>query len=256
MKIAIFSGLTCHFEVLGAYIYFCAQNKLDYTLYALKNYHHKWVDFYIKNIDNHMKVHYPNMTQEDFDTFDKIILTTDDDIFFPLRFDGKKIIVTDHELITRRPTASIHFATRPIKNISKPYIYSITPYLSFDNKKKLLNSQNKINICIVGGRQHATDLLKLLNVDWKETNLFVISRAIPKEADEIFSQFTKNYFKEENCDTFKMFDIMSYKKHFFMKELQVRLIYVFQMHVNQLCLKNIILYINLLVQYILKINQL
>lgn len=217
MKVAIFSGMTCHFECLGAYIYYCKSNNLDYTLFALSKHRHGWVNFYIKHLDPNMKVRYPKMEEKEFEEFDKVILVNDEDRFLHHRFNtSNKLIVIDHGTWTHRPETvnAIHLGTKPSNiNIGRKYVYSIIPWMTKERKKEILKKVQGINICIIGGNNKNPELLKLLNVNWPEIHLFVIARYIDKNIHEFYKTITPNYFPYENCSTETMFDIVS-KCHF------------------------------------------
>lgn len=221
MKVALFNGFSVHFECMGSYIHYCKERGLDYTVYILPKHKHRWPEFFKTYLDPNMKTEYPHMDEEDISKYDKIIILNDDEIFLHERFNTyPQMIVIDHGKGSRRPKVPVHLETRPHSNCDMKYVYSLVPWLTKEKKKEILNKENQINLVIVGGHYHKLDLLNKLKADWNNVKLFVISRKIKKED---FSNI-KNIEFVEDCDTFKMYDIVSKCHYLLFVDVQPHLI--------------------------------
>lgn len=215
MKIAIFNGLPIHFECMGFYIYYCRERGIDYTVFMLPKYYHNWASFYKTYLDTNIKILYPHMDENEITKYDKVILVTDNDIFFHSKFDlHPGLICVDHEIRNRRPNVKVHISMRPIQidtsSIDKKYVYNLIPYLSLQNKELILKNENSLNLGIIGGgKRNDFNLIKNLKVDWNNTTLYYITREISQDEHERLSSIVANYCGVQNCDSILMFNILS-----------------------------------------------
>lgn len=213
MKIAIFNGLTFHFEMYGYILHYCVVNGHSVTVYTQESTH-GWQAFYMKRFPTMIWKSCSDFISE-YASHDYIFLTTDDDRVFPLQ-NAKHLICIDHNFAMRRPSVdpSFHIATRPfVTNYRKwaipcyPIVHSVQEKVSY-----LQSMTDGIHIAVIGGR-YDYDIKQLKRI--KSTSpiiLHLISRHISKEQVEPLTQKYRVCI-HENISTDGMMDILYRSKY-------------------------------------------
>ena len=209
MKVAIYHGLhTIHNEMLG-YIYeYFKFNKLEYNIYAhLINGGDEWYNYYNTIFNNNITWHNPMTFNPD--NYDYIIIITDDDYTFSDEWINKysnKIILINHfhenrRLYTKYSIGTRFFFTKPTEKWALPSYIGINK----NNKLKLLNAQDKINVTCIGiqNRPPSVQFLKDLFSNFDNINFHIIARSLL----DIYNGYP-NIFTFINPSPQIMFDIV------------------------------------------------
>jgi hypothetical protein len=169
MKIAIFNGFCFHYETFGVFLYYCKTKGYSVTLYTEHSWAYNWFGFYNRLFDNFFVMkHFGEFLEPEFNSYDFIILPTDDDFTFKDKFlslpnADNKILTYDHEYYNRRPQIRYHVATRPYTKYfcDLPSVYPVYPVVSKEDKLNALKNEPNINIALIGG--YVEDLVENIN---------------------------------------------------------------------------------------------
>jgi GR25 family glycosyltransferase involved in LPS biosynthesis len=179
MKIAIFNGFNFHFEMFGYIIDYCLKRNIQLDIYTQIELDLGWLSFYKNKIIKDSKdiaiikaSFYPSNNN-----YDHIILTTDDDRFFPDMLINEKFICIDHYHKIRRFTVPYHITTRNFHS-RKICDWALPVYKLTDVTEKNEKSKKQI-ICI--GRFCPTNIKnfsKLFGDQFESITFYFIDRHI------------------------------------------------------------------------------
>jgi len=214
MKIAIFSGLSFHFEMFGYIIHLCKTNGHHLTIYS-PPCSHGWNEFY-KQLYSRLELKAVGHFFSDYNTIDYIFLITDDDRNFPESLTTKKnIICIDHNYIIRRPSIDLkyHIGTRPFSTNYRKWALPCYPIvMTTSEKRDSIVKLDNVDIVILGGRndyevKHINRLSSTSNI-----RLHIISRIVdPRLLSSLDQRFTLCI--HENISTSEMIKILKESKY-------------------------------------------
>ena len=194
-KIAIFNGLDCHYEMYGYIIEYCFLRKIALDIYTETDNNMGWLDFYLKAFPNVFRF-LDLSSYQIYNTYMKVIVTTDDDIFFKFN-KQENVICIDHYHQIRNESINIHIGTRYFQ--SRPELDWVLPvYRQID-----VNTKNKIakdNILFIG--KSAKDMI---NSDFVKDN-----------KDKINCIFIDRLIN--NINTNEMIDLLKESKYVFISD--------------------------------------
>lgn len=200
MKIAVFNGLDCHYEMYGYIIDYCYNNKYELHIYNTYINEMGWIDFYKKKYPDYLKLfhtQYFNIVND----YDKIILITDDDPFFLdswLKYIDHKVICIDHYKDKRRFNISKHINVRYFPNRSTDdWVLPVFRLIDIEDKKRI----SKNNVILLGKNVDSFDIKKI--VDYEKYNFILCARKIERK----FVEF-KNVTCYEEISTEDMIDFL------------------------------------------------
>ena len=139
MKIAVYNGFTCHYEMFGYIIEFCRDHRIQVDIYTETQNNMKWLEFYIDFFPKcfTLKKHtlYPPENK-----YDKIIVATDDDFSFKDNWFNDRVIVIDHHYTNRRQIAPLHIGIRFFpSNPSQEWALPVYRLIDLNIKKNIEN---------------------------------------------------------------------------------------------------------------------
>ena len=187
MRIALFNGFPCHYEMYGYIIYFCKQKGYSLMIYHDNNkdvqgyinfYNGMFADFLIEYKDI-------SLFEEEKGLMDYIFLTTDDDFSYKTTDENtnQKTICIDHYYKIRNPIFEKRIATRPFpKGYERKWALPTYPIINNDEKMKILSNKYHNDECIIvmighhNGDFYNTMILNQLK---KENNKIVIHAISP-----------------------------------------------------------------------------
>lgn len=215
MKIAIFNGLSFHFEMFGYIINFCKTNGHHLTIYT-QPCTHGWNEFYNQM---YSKVEWRQVGQffSDYNTIDWIFLTTDDDRNFPDSLTSRKnIICIDHNHIVRRPSIDLkyHIGTRPFLINNRKWAIPCYPIVMTTSEKRdiLVKAGDYVNIILLGDKNYYNT--KQINrlTSTSMIRLHIISRNIDRS---ILLPLDKKFTVciHENISTSEMMTLLKESKY-------------------------------------------
>ena len=193
-KIAIYNGFYFHYEVLGYLIEYFLQKNINFDLYStLNNSSNDWKQFYDRIFNKNIKWLIPNTFNSD--NYDIVIIATGDD-YSCIYNDKIKIIRIEHGIDYQLQYAHCRITTRYINN-NYHWALPIFNGLSKNDKKNILDKQNKINVLILG-RNNPLSIkqLKDIFINFDKLNLFIVSREINIEFEK-----ENNVFVYIKCPT-------------------------------------------------------
>ena len=211
-RIAIYHGFHhIHFEMLGyLFEYFKLNNILsEVSIYSHINiFSFEWWTYYKKLFDLDLIWHDPIIFNPD--NYEFVFLVTDDDITF-INNNKIKVIAIEHIDYIRRDSVYKRIGTRFF--INRPSCDWALPCFTAISKKdkfKILDEQDKINICIIGKNQPKNlNILKLLFENFNDINFHLVVR----EYDYDIKNVEKNIFLYINELTSIMINLLE-KSHF------------------------------------------
>jgi len=205
MKIAIYNSYPFHFEVYGYILSYATKNRCDVTIYSSLSDKAGWAEWYLtyfkyeeKHIDKFL---------EEYATFDKIFLVTDDDPEFPSldSFHKKKVIAIQHYYVKARPD----LFCIPIRPFYSPVSLKnsyVIPFMPFGRSPK--PASDVINIAVLGhviGKYDIASINKMYRKDGKELVFHFVSRSVHPDALE---GIAKKCSINENIGTKAMLEIL------------------------------------------------
>lgn len=183
----------------------------------------EWLDFYNVLFPSIHIFHMDDFTQEQFEESSFVIITTDDDAWFPMKCMNvsgaqEKVICYDHSVRIRKPQVQKHITTRPYDSMYidrkyTPYMYPVYPVVPIDQKRTILMNETTINIAVVGGASNTNDFWVYLLENNTMTNIriFLIHRDIPggwDHTDEYVKSICPNTEIYKNCGVFCMMELL------------------------------------------------
>jgi len=218
MKIALFNGLTCHYEMFGYIIYFCKTNKYELTIFYDSDTH-KWIEFYNKAFNNYTieykKCIFFEMLKDDYDI---IFLSTDDDPKFNNNWidQSKNIICIDHHYTIRRPNIDLfyHIATRPFIENYRKWALPCYSLINVSSKIELMDkTPNDVNVLILGNMEYNFKTINRLSSN-SNIVLYIISRRVN---NSILNYISKNITVKlySNVTTIELFNLIYKCKYIF-----------------------------------------
>lgn len=214
MKIALFSGLDCHYEMFGYIIYFCAFKKYELTIYCYQPDHQGYIDFFNILFTNFV-VHYKEVAifEKEKYEYNAIFLITDDDYNYD-RSDyniNHKTICIDHYYKIRNPIFEKRIAVRPFeKEFYRDWALPSYPIINSELKRELLKT-NSINIIVLGCTNGYYDTTIINRIKTK-TNKKIIFHAISRNMSiEKFKGISNSFdlYTYSNINTYQLFQILS-----------------------------------------------
>ncbi len=169
MRVAIFNGFPFHHETFGVFLHYTKNKSYEVTLFTNQEYSYNWFNVYKRLFGEcfTLKKH-TEFTEDEFNSHDFIIVTTDDDFSFNDTFmllpnASNKVLTYDHDYRNRRPSIRYHVGTRPYttRNRHLPYIYAAYPCITIEDKITTLVNEPYINITLVGG--YIEDIVEKIN---------------------------------------------------------------------------------------------
>lgn len=172
-KIAIFNGFNFHYEMFGYIIEYCFLRKIELDIYTKTDNNMGWLDFYIKAFPNVFRF-LPLSSYQINNTYMKVILTTDDDLFSN-EICRENFICIDHYYKLRNELIKKHIGTRYF--ISRPELDWILPVyrqMDINTKKKIA----KDNILFIGGTAKEMINSEFVKNNKDKLNCIFIDRSI------------------------------------------------------------------------------
>ena len=182
MKIAIFNGFNFHFEMFGYIIEYCLLKNFKLDIFTPFELDLGWLSFYQKFlIKDNKDITIKNVKEYPIkNDYDHIILTTDDDRFFPDMLINEKFICIDHYHKIRRFNVPYHITTRKFPS-RKFGDWALPVYKITDISEK--NSKSNVNCSSL-----IISIIAKYNIYFKiELSVWVISHRERAISDENFS---------------------------------------------------------------------
>lgn len=206
MKLAIFNGLPYHFEMYGYILQYCHTNGHTLTIYS-RDDTHNWIEFYKKLFPSLQWKSWTSFIHE-YNVYDFIIVTTDDDRSFTLQ-NANNIICIDHRFNVRRPSVDpfYHIATRPFAENLRKWALPCYPIVqTVQDKMKYLTATRGVHIVVLGSMDYHITRINRLTSPSKIT-LHFVSRQISKEKLSLLRK-TFHVRVYENVSTQTMMELL------------------------------------------------
>jgi GR25 family glycosyltransferase involved in LPS biosynthesis len=203
MNIAIFNSFHFHFEMYGYIIDYCNKKNIKLDIYTQLTVDLGWIQFYKSELVKNKNINFIDVKTFPINNeYDKIILTTDDDLAIPDQIITEKYICIDHYINLRRPIISTHISTRFFK--TRPNIDWIIPVyklISIEEKNKI---SKPIIVCI--GRFCPKNMNDFVNNfhNFDNNNFLFIDRYL----DSKIYQNYKNITCMNRIDTIDMIELL------------------------------------------------
>jgi len=218
MKIALFQGLTFHYEILGYAIDFCKTYQYDFTIYSPMS--EEWRDFYQYMFGELKWI--SNINEFNPDNYDQIVVLTDDDRAFKAEWHSMKCLRIDHAAgIIRTPTIPKGVAIRPNPNMPD-LLWALPCYriIVADEKQRLIRDQPRINVVSIGMNVPTEEQLMEIFQNFEDINFHIVARSIP-------DKYTKpNIFTYENASVTVMMNLLCVSDYVFCALIHFRELYV------------------------------
>jgi GR25 family glycosyltransferase involved in LPS biosynthesis len=159
MKLAILNSFNFHYEIFGYIIDYCIQKNIRLDIYTVSDNDLGWLSFYIvhyipgndlnydfKNQEGKLIQFYPINGYIINNDYDKVIITTDDDINIPDEIMNDKFICIDHHMTNRRPNIKTHIGLRNFKN--RPELDWVLPVYQLMDAEQKKTISKQIVTCI------------------------------------------------------------------------------------------------------------
>jgi hypothetical protein len=206
MNIAIFNSFYFHFEMFGYIIDYCNNKNIKLDIYTQLEFDLGWIQFYKNILIKNNNINFIDVkTFPANNNYDKVILTTDDDIAIPDQIITEKYICIDHYINLRRPVIINHISTRFFK--SRPNLDWVMPIYRLINIEEKIKGTKSNVICI--GRFCPKNITDFKNnfENFYNTNFIFIDRHL-----DMFQSIYNNY-KNITCinriDTNDMIKLLS-----------------------------------------------
>jgi len=179
MKIAIFNGFNFHFEMFGYIIEYCLLKNIKLDIFTQLELDLGWLSFYQKFlIKNNKDISIKNVKEYPVNNdYDHIILTTDDDRFFPDMLINEKFICIDHYHKIRRFSVPYHITTRKFPS-RKFGDWALPVYKITDISEK--NSKSKKQVVCLGRfcPKNMNEFSSYFGNDFENINFHFVDRHI------------------------------------------------------------------------------
>jgi len=155
-KIAVYNGFPFHYEMFGYLIDWSISRGITLDIYTNNQHDMGCFDFHVKQFGPRFNV-FPcvELTTQKLDSYRRLILTTDDDWYFPRQFPNisehnlGKIVSIEHDNWNRTKFGNPKIGTRFF--ISRPEMpWAIPTYRLISPEEKRARLQGKIRIAAVG----------------------------------------------------------------------------------------------------------
>ena len=175
-KIALYNSFNFHYEMYGYIINYCQKHHHELVIYTNHDINYNWLRFYKTLFTKYSFRILDYITfEKNKDTYDHIILATDDDKKFKNEWVNIKTICIDHISHNRRPQTPHHISTRPFNQQNNDWALPCFPIINYSNKITHIN-EDVINVAIVGGTHSLPN---------GQYNINVINRLNPGENKKI-----------------------------------------------------------------------
>ena len=213
-KIALYNSFNFHYEMYGYIINYCQTHNHELVIYTNHDINYNWLRFY-KTLFTKYSFRILDYTtfEKNKDTYDHIILATDDDRQFKNEWVNTKTICIDHISSNRRPQTPHHISTRPFNQQTNDWALPCFPIINYSNKITNIN-EDVINIAIVGGThslpngQYNINVINRLNPG---ENKKIIIHAISRNINVSMFADIKNTIELKlynNIDTYEMMKVL------------------------------------------------
>lgn len=221
MIISLYNGFPFHYETFGVFLYCLSNIKIvnEIRIYTNQSETMGWLDFYRVHFPAIHIFHMDEFKQEQFEESTYVIVTTDDDPYFPveyMRLPGaqRKVFCYDHNVVERIPHFTNHITTRPYNTRrNTPYMYPVFPVVPIEEKRAILAKEETINITVVGGSWNTNHYWQYLlkNNDMTKIKIFFIHRDVPgvwKRMDRYVKSICPQAELYKNCDAKDMMEML------------------------------------------------
>lgn len=205
-KLLLYNGFAFHYEMFGYFIDFCKNNNYAAHVHN-KHIDQNWNNYYTETFnDQNFTIKFINEINKTIvNSYDAVVVLTDDDFNYPDDWVNHKTITIDHSYYNRRPIIKNKIAIRQIIDKHLPFAIPVYNILTKDQKINRLTQQNKINICCVGN-PNLPDYIKELDFitnNNKNVHFHMINRRMPNFL------FNQNHISTYvNIDASKMIDLL------------------------------------------------
>lgn len=180
MKVAIFHGFpTIHFEMLGYMYDYCLKRGLDFDVFAHTNL--EWKAYYDASFGVQKAWCAPSEFHACFSAYDKIVLLTDDDPFFPkscFQQCGSKIISIEHCASVRNGAVDA-VAARVRTHPCGANLWAIPCYCGEQSEPL---KENGLHVAIVGVStvvSHVGVLRDLFPANFEKVTFHIVNYRVP-----------------------------------------------------------------------------
>ena len=199
-KILIYNGFPFHYEMIGFMLDFCRKYTIEATL-VNKVMNDEWIDLYKQKFNFQYLQDIPSQ----LNSFNLIVLLTDDDMSYPNHLIFNNTICIDHSIQqNRRPQVKYHIPIIPFHAKITDFILPVFDYITIETKIKKISEHKRPIITFLGDSAIPCDssVLRVIS-NLHDFDIYIINRRIVNKNFNL-----PNVFFFENIPANHMFELL------------------------------------------------
>ena len=221
--VAIYNSFPFHYEMFGYIIHYCVTNRFTLTIYTTTSNDMGWMQFYTRFFQKGLEHFQPffikpiNSFGAEFNQYDLIVLTTDDDPAFKDEWISSKVLKIAHINFERRPQIVNTIYNRPY-DVAMPWALPCFPIVNVDEKiSHIALKKGNIDIVLIGG--YSNYKFEIFNRMARENSQPIVLHFVNRVMHEFYASCrsrlnenisTKCHINTDTNDLFKLIQTADY----------------------------------------------